>query len=172
MLWCVEKLVPFRSSVLFCRCQDFVMGLSILLRGTLREKLEWTFHLYDINKDGYINREVRPRCHSSYRVPSLCPTVMSTIFLFFQEMTEIVRAIYNMMGKYTYPALKGDVPQQHVDAFFQVQNEVNLWNIIYLWTVTGYCLSSHSSTFCYKPVCLYRALCLVFRSLVRSVSLL
>ncbi|XP_073335842.1 Kv channel-interacting protein 1b isoform X1 [Pagrus major] len=72
--------------------KDFVTGLSILLRGTLREKLEWTFHLYDINRDGYINRE---------------------------EMTEIVRAIYDMMGKYTYPALKGDVPQQHVDAFFQ-----------------------------------------------------
>ncbi|XP_038563424.1 Kv channel-interacting protein 1b isoform X2 [Micropterus salmoides] len=72
--------------------KDFVMGLSILLRGTLREKLEWTFHLYDINRDGYINRE---------------------------EMTDIVRAIYDMMGKYTYPALKGDVPQQHVDAFFQ-----------------------------------------------------
>lgn len=35
-------------------------------------------------------------------------------------MTEIVRAIYDMMGKYTYPAIKGDVPQQHVDAFFQV----------------------------------------------------
>nr|XP_046267625.1 Kv channel-interacting protein 1b isoform X2 [Scatophagus argus] len=72
--------------------KDFVMGLSILLRGTLREKLEWTFHLYDINRDGYINRE---------------------------EMTEIVRAIYDMMGRYTYPALTGDVPQQHVDAFFQ-----------------------------------------------------
>ncbi|XP_069002950.1 Kv channel-interacting protein 1b isoform X1 [Embiotoca jacksoni] len=72
--------------------KDFVMGLSTLLRGTLREKLEWTFHLYDINGDGFINRE---------------------------EMTEIVRAIYDMMGKYTYPALKGDVPQQHVDAFFQ-----------------------------------------------------
>ncbi|XP_061818047.1 Kv channel-interacting protein 1b [Nerophis lumbriciformis] len=72
--------------------KDFVTGLSILLRGTLREKLEWTFHLYDINKDGCINRE---------------------------EMTEIVKAIYDMMGKYTYPALKGDVPQQHVDIFFQ-----------------------------------------------------
>ena len=34
------------------------MGLSTLLRGTLRDKLEWTFHLYDINRDGYINREV------------------------------------------------------------------------------------------------------------------
>lgn len=35
-------------------------------------------------------------------------------------MTEIVQAIYDMMGKFTYPALKGDVPKQHVDAFFQV----------------------------------------------------
>lgn len=37
-----------------------------------------------------------------------------------QEMTDIVRAIYDMMGKYTYPALKNDAPKQHVDAFFQV----------------------------------------------------
>ncbi|TRZ00271.1 hypothetical protein DNTS_003720 [Danionella cerebrum] len=72
--------------------EDFVTGLSTLLRGTIREKLEWTFHLYDINKDGFINKE---------------------------EMTEIVRAIYDMMGKYTYPALKGDVPKQHVDIFFE-----------------------------------------------------
>ncbi|KAL1266715.1 hypothetical protein QQF64_002390 [Cirrhinus molitorella] len=72
--------------------EDFVMGLSTLLRGTVRDKLEWTFHLYDINRDGLINKE---------------------------EMTEIVRAIYDMMGKYTYPALKGDVPKQHVDAFFE-----------------------------------------------------
>ncbi|XP_048839138.1 Kv channel-interacting protein 1b isoform X1 [Brienomyrus brachyistius] len=68
--------------------EDFVMGLSILLRGSVREKLQWTFNLYDINRDGYINKE---------------------------EMTEIVRAIYDMMGKYTYPALRGDVPQQHVE---------------------------------------------------------
>lgn len=35
-------------------------------------------------------------------------------------MTDIVRAIYDMMGKYTYPVLKNDAPKQHVDAFFQV----------------------------------------------------
>lgn len=46
-------------------CQDFVTGMSILLRGTVREKLEWTFHLYDINRDGYINREVTPRSHAA-----------------------------------------------------------------------------------------------------------
>ena len=34
------------------------MGLSILLRGTVQEKLNWAFNLYDINKDGYITKEV------------------------------------------------------------------------------------------------------------------
>ncbi|XP_019939539.1 A-type potassium channel modulatory protein KCNIP1 isoform X3 [Paralichthys olivaceus] len=72
--------------------EDFVTALSILLRGSVTEKLQWTFNLYDINRDGYINKE---------------------------EMTDIVRAIYDMMGKYTYPVLKHDAPKQHVDAFFQ-----------------------------------------------------
>lgn len=38
--------------------QDFVVGLSILLRGTVHQKLKWAFNLYDINKDGYITKEV------------------------------------------------------------------------------------------------------------------
>lgn len=42
----------------FILSQDFVMGLSILLRGTIQEKLNWAFNLYDINKDGYITKEV------------------------------------------------------------------------------------------------------------------
>ncbi|XP_072768472.1 A-type potassium channel modulatory protein KCNIP1-like isoform X3 [Nerophis lumbriciformis] len=72
--------------------EDFVTALSILLRGSITEKLQWTFNLYDINRDGYINKE---------------------------EMTDIVRAIYDMMGKYTYPVLRTDAHKQHVDAFFQ-----------------------------------------------------
>lgn len=44
--------------------QDFVMGLSILLRGTIQEKLNWAFNLYDINKDGYITKEVCPNSES------------------------------------------------------------------------------------------------------------
>lgn len=38
-----------------------------------------------------------------------------------QEMTDIVRAIYSMMGKCTYPVLKDDAPRHHVDTFFQVR---------------------------------------------------
>ncbi|KAI9589265.1 hypothetical protein GQX74_007434 [Glossina fuscipes] len=51
---------------------DFVQGLSILSRGSIEEKLRWTFSLYDINGDGYITRE---------------------------EMTDIVTAIYELMGR-------------------------------------------------------------------------
>uniref|UniRef100_A0A670J3Z3 Kv channel-interacting protein 4 n=1 Tax=Podarcis muralis TaxID=64176 RepID=A0A670J3Z3_PODMU len=72
--------------------QDFVMGLSILLRGTVQEKLNWAFNLYDINKDGCITKE---------------------------EMLDIMKAIYDMMGKCTYPVVKEDAPRQHVETFFQ-----------------------------------------------------
>ena len=33
------------------------MGLSVLINGTQQEKLEWTFHLYDLDGDGVISRE-------------------------------------------------------------------------------------------------------------------
>ena len=36
--------------------QDFVVGLSILVRGSLDEKLRWTFSLYDQDRDGLISR--------------------------------------------------------------------------------------------------------------------
>lgn len=52
--------------------QKFVQGLSILSRGTLEEKLCWTFQLYDINSDGHITKE---------------------------EMSDIVTAVYNLMGQ-------------------------------------------------------------------------
>lgn len=41
--------------------------------------------------------------------------------LFFQEMTEIMHSIYDMMGKYTYPHMKDSAPKEHVDSFFQVK---------------------------------------------------
>ncbi|XP_033014930.1 calsenilin isoform X1 [Lacerta agilis] len=74
------------------RFEDFVIGLSILLRGTVHEKLNWAFNLYDINKDGYITKE---------------------------EMLAIMKSIYDMMGRYTYPILREDAPIEHVEKFFQ-----------------------------------------------------
>ncbi|XP_044862613.1 calsenilin isoform X6 [Mauremys mutica] len=72
--------------------EDFVVGLSILLRGTVHEKLNWAFNLYDINKDGYITKE---------------------------EMLAIMKSIYDMMGRYTYPIVRDDAPIEHVEKFFQ-----------------------------------------------------
>ncbi|CAH6787913.1 Kcnip3 [Phodopus roborovskii] len=72
--------------------EDFVVGLSILLRGTVHEKLKWAFNLYDINKDGYITKE---------------------------EMLAIMKSIYDMMGRHTHPILREDAPLEHVERFFQ-----------------------------------------------------
>ncbi|XP_063788113.1 calsenilin isoform X2 [Pseudophryne corroboree] len=74
------------------RFEDFVVGLSILLRGSVHEKLKWAFNLYDINKDGYITKE---------------------------EMLAIMKSIYDMMGRCTYPMLREDAPIEHVERFFQ-----------------------------------------------------
>jgi Ca2+-binding EF-hand superfamily protein len=72
--------------------QDFVCGLSVLARGSVEEKLEWAFGLYDINGDGYISRD---------------------------EMLDIVTAIYNMMGKFAEPVIDDTTTREHVDRVFQ-----------------------------------------------------
>ncbi|XP_067250041.1 Kv channel interacting protein 3a, calsenilin isoform X1 [Chanodichthys erythropterus] len=74
------------------RFEDFVIGLSVLLRGSVTEKLNWAFNLYDINKDGYITKE---------------------------EMLLIMKSIYDMMGRYTYPCVRDEAPSEHVEKFFQ-----------------------------------------------------
>ena len=55
------------------RFTDYAMALSTLSRGTTRDKLEWTFRLYDINNDGKLTLE---------------------------ELAEISRAIYGLLGYY------------------------------------------------------------------------
>ncbi|NXY33076.1 KCIP2 protein, partial [Pomatorhinus ruficollis] len=36
-----------------------------------------------------------------------------------QEMLDIMKSIYDMMGKYTYPAMREEAPREHVENFFQ-----------------------------------------------------
>ncbi|XP_036241390.1 Kv channel-interacting protein 2 isoform X1 [Molothrus ater] len=72
--------------------EDFVSGLSTILRGTIDDRLNWAFNLYDLNKDGCITKE---------------------------EMLDIMKSIYDMMGKYTYPAMREEAPREHVENFFQ-----------------------------------------------------
>ncbi|TNN32060.1 Kv channel-interacting protein 2 [Liparis tanakae] len=78
--------------------EDFVVSLSIILRGSVTDKLNWAFNLYDLNKDGCITRE---------------------------EMTDIMLSIYDMMGKYTSPCMGDNAPMEHVDNFFQVKKMLN-----------------------------------------------
>lgn len=35
-------------------------------------------------------------------------------------MLDIMKSIYDMMGKYTYPTMQDDAPRDHVESFFQV----------------------------------------------------
>lgn len=53
---------------------DFVIGLSVLTRGTIDEQLRWIFTLYDLNGDGIITRD---------------------------ELNKIVNSIHDLMGKFS-----------------------------------------------------------------------
>ncbi|XP_059399298.1 Kv channel-interacting protein 2-like [Carassius carassius] len=78
--------------------EDFVVGLSIILRGTVTDRLCWAFSLYDLNKDGCITKE---------------------------EMNDIMKSIYDLMGKYTYPCMEDSAPREHVESFFQKMDRNN-----------------------------------------------
>ncbi|XP_013392493.1 Kv channel-interacting protein 1 isoform X4 [Lingula anatina] len=72
--------------------EEFVVGLSVLSRGSLQEKLQWAFSLYDINNDGVISKD---------------------------EMTSIITAIYDLMGRCSEPFVDENTIRDHVDRVFQ-----------------------------------------------------
>ncbi|RWS29306.1 Kv channel-interacting protein 4-like protein [Leptotrombidium deliense] len=75
---------------------DFVVGLSVLARGTAHDKLRWAFSLYDLNGDGVITKD---------------------------ELERIVSSVYDLMGRSL--EVKNSVREEgatreHVDRVFQV----------------------------------------------------
>ncbi|CAB1343380.1 unnamed protein product [Coregonus sp. 'balchen'] len=40
-------------------------------------------------------------------------------------MMDIMKSIYDMMGKYTYPCMQDEAPREHVESFFQKMDRNN-----------------------------------------------
>jgi len=79
-----------------------VIGLSVLARGSIQDKLRWTFSLYDINNDGIITKD---------------------------ELARIIASIYDLMGKGVEPIIEESTSKDHVERVFQVLNRfISLFN--------------------------------------------
>jgi len=76
--------------------QEFVTALSVMTRGDVNEKLEFAFHMYDLDGNGFIDKE---------------------------EMTQIMQSFYKLVGPLvTFSGKKYDSPEQLVDEFFEAMD--------------------------------------------------
>ncbi|XP_045137436.1 Kv channel-interacting protein 1-like [Portunus trituberculatus] len=71
--------------------EDMIKLLSRLSRGSLDDRLKWIFSLYDLNGDGCITR---------------------------QEMTDVVQAVFDLMGKHTDTPVDEQTVGQKVETLF------------------------------------------------------
>lgn len=65
----------------------------MLSRGSIKDKLEWAFTLYDIDGDGVVTKD---------------------------EFTQLVTSIYDMMGKCTEPAVDDRYVSDHISRIYEV----------------------------------------------------
>nr|XP_024216927.1 Kv channel-interacting protein 2-like [Halyomorpha halys] len=73
--------------------EDFLCILSKVSRGSVEEKLQWVFGLYDLNGDGLITKK---------------------------EMLEVVCSIYDMLGRSTQPVVEEHSAKEHVEKIFHL----------------------------------------------------
>ena len=71
------------------------MGMSMLVRGSVEEKLRWTFSLYDLNGDGLVTKD---------------------------ELQDVVAAVHSMVGKYAEPPANRCAIRQQSEFVFNVSS--------------------------------------------------
>ncbi|KAH0555449.1 hypothetical protein KQX54_018985 [Cotesia glomerata] len=76
---------------------EFLTILSKVSRGSVEEKLQWVFGLYDLDGDGLISKE---------------------------EMLDVVESIYEMLGRYTQPQILEPhaAAKEHVERIFHLMD--------------------------------------------------
>ncbi|NWI31974.1 KCIP4 protein, partial [Sula dactylatra] len=86
------------------------------------------FNAFDTDHNGSVSFEVSDAVTSfsaikyfaiPFKAASTTYLTLHRHIFSLQEMLDIMKAIYDMMGKCTYPVLKEDAPRQHVETFFQ-----------------------------------------------------
>merc|ERR1712157_72073 len=75
--------------------EEFLQALSITSRGRLEDKLEWAFRLYDLDNNGTITRD---------------------------EMLQIVKAIFSMVGNHANFKDDDNTPEKRVDRIFTLMD--------------------------------------------------
>ncbi|XP_033610519.1 Kv channel-interacting protein 2 isoform X2 [Cryptotermes secundus] len=91
--------------------EDFLGILSKVSRGSVQEKLQWIFGLYDLNGDGLITKN---------------------------EMLDVVTSIYEMLGRSTEPVVEEHSAKEHVEKIFH-QIDTNKDGVVTIDELVEWC---------------------------------
>lgn len=98
--------------------QDLLVSLSTLLRGSVYERLRWTFKLYDLNGDGCISRN---------------------------ELGEIVQSVHELMGRRANQLEDDRKAREQVETVFQ-KFDLNADGVITIEEFLETCLKDENIT--------------------------